>query len=93
MRIGSSPTEITLDPTPKSCAGVTIGGSLAYIWRTPGHLLSSTYPTPIRHLSNIYPTNRKCLELGSSEKFLSGVMKAIEFENEVTLVAQPIGLP
>jgi hypothetical protein len=29
---------------------------------------------------------------GSSEKFLSGVMKAIEFENEVTLVTQPIGL-
>jgi hypothetical protein len=29
---------------------------------------------------------------GSSEKCLPGVMQAIEFKNEVTLVAQPIGL-
>jgi hypothetical protein len=36
--------------------GRFIGGSLAYIWRTPSRPLSSTYPTPIRHLSNTYPT-------------------------------------
>ena len=30
---------------------------------------------------------------GSSEKFVSGMMEAIELENEVTLVKQPVGLP
>ncbi len=44
--------------------GRCTGGSLAYIWRTSSHHLSTPYPTPIQHLSNIYPTNCKCLELG-----------------------------
>jgi len=30
--------------------------------------------------------------LGSSEKFVSGMMKAIESENEVSLIAQAISL-
>jgi hypothetical protein len=32
------------------------GGSLAYIWRTPSHPLSSTYPVSIQYLSTTYPT-------------------------------------
>ena len=40
-------------------AGQLLGarsGSLAYIWRTPSHPLSSTYPLPIHYLTDTYPT-------------------------------------
>ncbi len=66
-RRAGGPQPVGRSPTNLICAfSLCIGGSLAYIWRTPSHPLSSTYTTPIRHLSDTYPTRSGCVKITHS---------------------------